>query len=109
MYPTNQPTGIYPTEYSTVAVSEENGALFPTVSFNLNSAFSGAPEQLAEAQSQIEQDQLNRAGAFALEFQRLAQAKGLAVNMQFNIHNDYDLTGGSGVIPVLPEDYTEDE
>ena len=69
--------------------------IVPTVTINLNSTFTGTPEQLAEMQAQLEQLQLNRAGTFALEFQQMAQSNGLGVNMQFNIHNTYDLADDS--------------
>ena len=80
---------LFPTELSTPEIRQSPSALMPTVSFNLNSSFTLSPEQLAATQSVIEQEQLNRAGTFALEFQRLAQEKGVAVNMEFNINNDF--------------------
>ena len=93
--------------------------IIPTLTFNLGSTFTGTPEQLAEMQAQLEQQQLNRAGIFALEFQQMAQSNGLAVNMQFNIHNTYDLAGDSadrhfgsqipiGSNAIVDADYSEE-
>ena len=82
-------------EYTPAIERQMTRPMIPTVTFNLDSTFTGTPEQLAEAQAQIEQQQLNRTGTFALEFQRMAQLNGLAMNMEFNIHNAYNLSGGS--------------
>ena len=82
-------------EYTPAIERQMTKPMIPTVTFNLDSTFTGTPEQLAEAQAQIEQQQLNRTGTFALEFQRMAQLNGLAMNMEFNIHNAYNLSGGS--------------
>ena len=82
-------------EYTPAIERQMTKPMIPTVTFNLDSTFTGTPEQLAEAQAQIEQQQLNRTGTFVLEFQRMAQLNGLALNMEFNIHNAYDLTGGT--------------
>ena len=69
-------------EYTPAIERQMTKPMIPTVTFNLDSTFTGTPEQLAEAQAQIEQQQLNRTGTFALEFQRMAQLNGLAVNME---------------------------
>ena len=82
-------------EYTPAIDQQMTGPMIPTVTFNLDSTFTGTAEQLTEAQAQLEQQQLNRTGTFALEFQRMAQLSGLAVNMEFNIHNAYNLNGGS--------------
>ena len=83
------------TEYTPAIDQQMTGSMIPTVTFDLDSNFTGTPEQLAAAQAQIEQQQLNRIGTFALEFERMAKLNGLALNMEFNIHNAYDLTGGT--------------
>ncbi len=80
---------LFTTEFSTPEIRQSPSALMQTVSFNLNSSFTLSPEQLAATQSVIEQEQLNRAGTFALEYQRLAQEMGVAVNMEININNDF--------------------
>lgn len=86
---------VQPTELITDVECQMNDTMIPTVTINLNSTFTGAPEQLAEMQAQLEQQQLNRTGAFALEFQQMAQLNGMAVNLEFNLHNTYDLAGDS--------------
>ncbi len=93
----NQFGNVPQTEYPTAVNHQMTEPMIPTVTFNLDSTFTGTPEQLAEVQAQLEQQQLNRTGTFALEFQRMAQLNGLAVNMEFNIHNAYNLSGGSVV------------
>ena len=106
-------------EYTPATERQMTGPIIPTLTFNLGSTFTGAPEQLAEMQAQLEQQQLNRAGTFALEFQQMAQSNGLAVNMQFNIHNTYDLAGDSadrhfgsqiliGSNAIVDADYSEE-
>lgn len=91
----NQFSSMPPIEYPYTVDRQMTEPTIPTVTFNLNSTYTGTSEQLAEAQAQLEQQQLNRTGTFALEFQRMAQLNGLAVNMEFNIHNAYNLSGGS--------------
>lgn len=100
---------LQPQEYPSAVDHQMTAPVVPTVTFNLDSTFTGTPEQLAEVQAQLEQQQLNRTGTFALEFQRMAQLNGLAVNMEFNIHNSYDLTGGSAIDPnmMIDADYYE--
>lgn len=91
----NEFGNLHPKKYHAAVGCQMTKALIPTVTFNLDSTFKGTAEQLAEAQAQIEQQQLNRTGTFALEFQRMAQLNGIAVNMEFNIHNAYNLSSGS--------------
>ena len=91
----NQYSNLKPQENTAAVDRQMTEPMIPTVTFNLDSNFTGTPEQLAAAQAQIEQQQLNRTGTFALEFQRMAQLNGLALNMEFNIHNAYNLSGGS--------------
>ncbi len=86
---------VQPTELITDVESQMTDTMIPTVTINLNSSFTGTPEQLAEMQAQLEQQQLNRTGTFALEFQQMAQLNGIAVNLEFNLHNTYNLAGDS--------------
>ena len=101
-------------EYTPATERQMTEPIIPTLTFNLGSTFTGTAEQLAEAQAQLEQQQLNRTGTFALELQQMAQSNGLAVNMQFNIHNFYNLAGDSAeghlVDPntVVNADYSEE-
>ena len=90
----NQYSNLQPQENTAAVDCQLTEPLIPTLTFNLGSTFKGSPEQLAEAQAQLEQ-QLNRTGTFALEFQQMAQLNGMAVNLEFNIYNTYDLAGDS--------------